>query len=64
MNNNDRNCKYMNDTLQNGDVISGVGILNKHTIPQDNESSHLKEMNMKVDNGDTNGDYCYMNSFI
>ena len=52
----------MNDTLQNGDVSSGIGLLNSHNISQDNESSKLNKMNTSFDNGDVNGDYCYINS--
>ena len=50
----------MNETLQNRDMISGVGLLNSHSIPQYNESSNLNEMNICVENIDVNGDYCYM----
>ena len=31
----------MNDTLQNGDVISGIGLQNIHTLPQANILSKL-----------------------
>ena len=55
MNDNTRNDTDMNDTLQNGDLSSGIGLLNIHTLPQYNESSDLNEMNMSVDNGDVNG---------
>ena len=61
-NDNYSNDTYINDTLQNIDVSSGIGLLNGHTIPQDNESSNFNEMNMSVDNGDVNGAYCYINS--
>ena len=63
MNNNDSNDTYMNETLQNGYVSSGIGLLNSHTLPQDNESSNLNDMNMSVDNGDANVDHCYINSY-
>ena len=53
----------MNDTLQNGDIGSGIGLLKSHTLPKDKESSKLNEMNIIFDNGDVNGDYCYMNSY-
>ena len=33
MNDNDTIDKYMNETLQNGDVTSGIGLLNRHTLP-------------------------------
>ena len=46
----------MNDTLQNIDVSSVIGLLNIHTTPQDNESSKLNEINISVDNFDGNGD--------
>ena len=63
MNDNDRNDTYINDNSHNKDVSSGIGLLNSHTLPQDNESSNLNETNMRVDNGDVNGDYCYMNIY-
>ena len=31
----------MNETLKNRDVSSGIGLLNIHTLPQNNESSKL-----------------------
>ena len=62
MNDNDRNYIYMNDTLHNGDLSSGIGLLNRHTLPQYNESSNFNEINISVDNGGVNGDYFYMNS--
>ena len=34
---NDRNDTDMNTNLYNGDMISGIGLLNSHTFPQDNE---------------------------
>ena len=51
----------MNATLHNGDVSSWIGLLNRHTLPQYNESSNLSYMNMNVGNVDINGDYCYRN---
>ena len=27
----------MNNNLHNGDVSSGIGLRNRHTLPQDNE---------------------------
>ena len=60
MNDNDRIDKDMNDNLQNGYVNSVIGLLNSHTLPQDNESINLNDMNMSVENGN----YCYMNSSI
>ena len=60
MNYNDRNDTYMNANLQNEDVSSGIGLLNSHTIPQYEESSHLNGINTSVENGDVNGDYCYI----
>ena len=38
----------MNANLQNGDVGSGIFLLNNHKLPQYNESSNLNEMNMGV----------------
>ena len=61
MNDNDRNDTYMNETLHNGDMGSGIGLLNSHNIPQYKKSSNLNLMHMSVENGDANGDYCYMN---
>ena len=56
MNYNGRIDTDINETLQNGDVISGIGLLNSHTLPQYEESNELNEINMSVDNGDVNGD--------
>ena len=52
----------MNGTLHNGAVSSGIVLLNFHTLPQDNESSKVNDMNISVDNGDFNGDYFCINS--
>ena len=60
MNYNYMNDTDMNDNLQNGYMSSGIGLLNSHTLPQDNESINLNDMNMSVENGN----YCYMNSSI
>ena len=62
MNDNDRIDTDMNETLHNGYVSSGIGLLNSHTLPQDNESSKLDDMNVSVGNSDINGDYFYMNT--
>ena len=51
----------MNSNLHHGDVISEIGLLNSHTLPQYNKSSNSNYMNMSVGNVDVNGDYCYMN---
>ena len=51
----------MNTNLQNVDMSNGIGLLNSHTLPQDNKSSNLNEMNMSIGNCDVNGGYCYMN---
>ena len=61
MNYNDRDNIEMNYTFKNGDVSSEIGLLKIHTVPQYNELSNLNYMNMSVDNGDINIDYCYMN---
>ena len=37
VNNNDRIDTDMNDTLQNGYVISVIGLINNHTLSHDNE---------------------------
>ena len=60
---NDRIDTYMNETLQNEYLISGIGLLNSHTILQSNESNEVNEVNMSVYSGDINGDYCYVNSY-
>ena len=52
----------MNADLQDGDVISGIGLINSHTLYQVNESSNLSEMNLVVENGDVSGVHCYINS--
>ena len=62
MNDNDRIDTYMNDTLQNGDVSSVIGLLKSHTLTQAKKSSKLNDINIIVDNVDDNGDYCYINS--
>ena len=62
MNYNDRNDTYINDTLNHLDVSNVIGLLRSHTIPQDNESSKLTQINMSVYNVDNNVDYCYINS--
>ena len=51
----------MNTNLQNVDMSNGIGLLNSHTLPQDNKSSNLNEMNMSIGNCDVNGGYFYMN---
>ena len=51
----------INETLHEGDVSSGIGLLNSHTLPQANKSSKANEMNMSVYNGNDNVDYCYIN---
>ena len=48
MNYNDSNDTDMNYNLHNGDVISGIGLINSHTIPKYNELSDLNEINMGV----------------
>ena len=51
MTDNDRIDTDMNKTLHNGDVSNGIGLLNRHNLPQDNESSDLNDMDMSVENG-------------
>ena len=63
MNDNNRIDTDMNDNLQNGDISSGSGLLNRHTLLQDNEQSKINEMNTSVENGDVNGYYLHMNSY-
>ena len=41
MNDDDMIDTDMNDTLHNGYVSSAIGLINSHTLPQDNESSKL-----------------------
>ena len=60
MNYNYRNDIDINDTLQNGHMSSEIGSLNRHTLPEDNKASNLNGINMSFDQGDLNGDYCYM----
>ena len=52
----------MNETLKNGCVSTGIGLINSHTLPQDKESSKLNEINTSVDNSDVNFYYCFNNS--
>ena len=42
-------------------MSSGICLLNINTLPQDDLSIILNEINISVDNGDFNGDCCYMN---
>ena len=63
INDSDRIEIDMNETLHNGYVSSGIGLLNIHTPPRGNKSGKLNETNMSVDNGYVNGYYCYMNSY-
>ena len=51
----------MNANEQNGDVSSGVFLLNRYTLHQYKESSNLNDINMVVENGYVNGGNCYMN---
>ena len=51
-----------NENLHNGDVSSGIGLLNRHTLPQAKKSRKPNEINMNIENCDVNGDYWYMNS--
>ena len=62
MNDNDNNDIDTNYTLHYVYVSSGIGLLNRQTPAQDNESINLNDMNMSVEIGDDNGDYCYVNS--
>ena len=59
---NDRIDTDMNETLHNGDVSIVIGLINSQTLPQSSKVSQLNDINISVDNGDVNGDYCYMNS--
>ena len=62
MNYNDMYDADMNANLYNGDVSSGIGLLNSHTLTQYKKSSNLNKINIGVRNGDVNGDHFYMNS--
>ena len=62
MNYNDRYDMEMNYNLQNGDVSSGIGLTNRHTLPQCNKSIRLNEMNWGSKNSYFSGGPCYMNS--
>ena len=46
----------------NGDVSSGNGFINRHTISQCNYSSNFKYMDGDIENGDVSGGHGYMNS--
>ena len=41
MNDNDTNNMDTNSNLHNGDISSGIGLINIHTLLQDGESSNL-----------------------
>ena len=60
---NDRIDTDMNETLYDGDVSSGIGLLKSYTPPQSNKSGKRNDMNMTVDNYYVNGYYCYINSY-
>ena len=62
MNDNDNIETDINETLYKGNVSSEIGLLYSHIFIQSNKSSKLNKMNMSIDNGDINGNYCYMNS--
>ena len=62
MNGHYRNDIDMNETLHNVDVTSVIFLLNSHTLPQDNDSSNLNEMNISGETLDVNGDYFYLNN--
>ena len=38
----------INANSHNGDVISGIGLINSHSIPKFNESRNLNDMNCGV----------------
>ena len=61
---NPNNSYYidMNSYLKNGDVISGIGLLKRHTLSQFNESSYFNDMDCDVENDDVSGGYYFMNS--
>ena len=61
MKNNDRIDRYMNETLHNVYVSSGIALLNIHSLTQANKSSKLDELNRSVENGGVNGDNFYTN---
>ena len=48
MKDNDIIDTYVNDTFQNGDISSGIGLLNSHIIIQANEPSKFNDINMSV----------------
>ena len=62
MNYNDRDDMDMNDNLKDGDVSSGIGLINSHTIPQCNKYFNLNGMNWGFKNGDVSGGHYYMNN--
>ena len=51
----------MNTNLHNGDVSSGIGLINSHTLPQCNKPSNSNQMNWGIKNGDVSGGNCYIN---
>ena len=48
--------------LQNGDMSSGIGLINSHTLSQFNEFCNLNETNWGVKNGDVSVGNCCINS--
>ena len=64
MNYIDRYDTDMHTNLQNGDMSSGIGLLNIHILPQYDESSNLDEMEMGVENVNVNGGRCYLRHFL
>ena len=62
INHNDRDDMKMNTKFQNGDVSSGIGLINRHTITKFKGLIKLNDMNRVVKNGDVGGGNCYMNT--
>ena len=62
MNDNGIIDTVMNDPLYIGYVSNVIDLINRHTLPQSNESSRLIEINISVANVDVNVDYFCINS--
>ena len=50
----------MNDELMNGDMSSGTGLINTHTLSKFNESSYFNDMYCNVENGNVSGGNYFM----
>ena len=57
-----RDDMEMNYNLHYGYVSIGIDLINRHTLPHFNKSSHLNGMNWGIKNGYVSGGRFYMNS--